>query len=624
MKCFVITPFGPGHSELVKRSSASVEQAVAKGMGAFSEVKVIAFDDSQGQYGRSEARNRAVRQASGEGADWIFFLDADDIMAPSAFIAVANLLADHDAIWGEIFEFSPEKRELLRRKDQVSPITSIKEVLLNDPSLTLQMGHFVRCKVAERYPFDSQMNAGEDFDYYLRVWKAHRCIKMECPLFFNIRGQHSGGPRSANAADWRSGTTRVLSGFCQENEIVASVSRGDRKALFRVTNPLDIIQQNLVRGRFFEERELSETLLVTPAGARILDIGSNIGNHALFFMSCGGASMVHCYEPAPDTAALLLVNIGLNKIDQERYSIRRMGIGLQKENASLHVVDPGNIGANRIHADANGDLRVDSLDNLYPEEVFDLLKIDVEGMELEVLKGGERLIERSRPVILIEVANDNKAAFFSWLTGSGFRVHRAFELVNASNYLLMPRVLRKNFYPRGLAEHHAWRPRIPLAANQPAAGWPIDDFLRRYIGEAGAAELNRDAQGAWSLRELSDAGATLAAASLPELLKRFRGFSIVLSNSLGLLDDETFEQSFGALAVSGKGIVLMDIMDARWNHAYEGGKYYRDAEYYLGQANERGYVLKHYAKLPHKAAAAHDQLEGRVTLLHFAKAGRLG
>lgn len=65
------------------------------------------------------------------------------------------------------------------------------------------------------------------------------------------------------------------------------------------------------------------------------------------------------------------------------------------------------------------------LDDLIHEQI-DTLKIDVEGAELGVLQGAERIVKESRPVIMFESGFDeliySKDAMFNWLTERGYHI----------------------------------------------------------------------------------------------------------------------------------------------------------------------------------------------------------
>ena len=52
---------------------------------------------------------------------------------------------------------------------------------------------------------------------------------------------------------------------------------------------------------------------------------------------------------------------------------------------------------------------------------IDLLKIDVEGMELEVLEGAQESIQRSRPEIVVEVIKSDEKAVSNLLEAAGYR-----------------------------------------------------------------------------------------------------------------------------------------------------------------------------------------------------------
>jgi hypothetical protein len=137
------------------------------------------------------------------------------------------------------------------RMPQVLTLASLAEVLLHDPYLTLQMGHFVRAAVAAQHPFDTDMNTGEDFDYYLRLWEKHRCRKVRDVFFVNRRGQHSSGPRSADGNQWRVAVERLLG----EARTKAGIVPGS-PAAHVVVNAKTIEYRDWLRGQRIASRDL--------------------------------------------------------------------------------------------------------------------------------------------------------------------------------------------------------------------------------------------------------------------------------------------------------------------------------------------------------------------------------
>ena len=199
----VIIPVGPGHEELYKRAANSV--AIAHRYSQrFDNVKCRIIDDSLGEKGRSYARNQGVKSAQSE---WVFFLDADDEMHPAAIMNAWEYL-NHDAVFGQIIERSGQWGEIPRT--QIPEIETFEAFKSYPPTMTVQMGHFVRTEVARKYPFSEEMNTGEDYDYYLRLWKSQDCIKINKPLMINIRGEHSQGPKSANGREWSETVSRLI------------------------------------------------------------------------------------------------------------------------------------------------------------------------------------------------------------------------------------------------------------------------------------------------------------------------------------------------------------------------------------------------------------------------------
>ncbi len=205
----------------------SVIAAFKHDPGPFSHLEFAAMEDPQGRFGRSQRRNDGIRRAMELGMEWVFFIDADDLMLPSAFSSFSLCHEEYDAVWGAILEQSPGQQPC-SRPNQVMPIHSLITLLDNDPFLTLQMGHFVRVSAASKIMFDPSMDAGEDFKYYLGLWRDFRCMKLDRPLFINRRGRHSSGPRSATGEQWTDEVSRVFVDFrIENNDLIESLRRSD-------------------------------------------------------------------------------------------------------------------------------------------------------------------------------------------------------------------------------------------------------------------------------------------------------------------------------------------------------------------------------------------------------------
>jgi hypothetical protein len=198
----IITPVGPGHDELVKRCVNSVGNA---SNGVFSNVKHVLVDDSSGELGRSKARNNGVKDCSTE---WVFFLDADDLLTEDAFDVD---LSDYDAIWGTIMIHDRTRRmKVVPRRPQHMEFYTYSEIFNAPPHETLQIGHLVKRGIALSEPFNEDMNCGEDFDYYLRVWEKYKCAKIRHAFMVNCTGSSSTGPKSATPDEWRKAVKQCL------------------------------------------------------------------------------------------------------------------------------------------------------------------------------------------------------------------------------------------------------------------------------------------------------------------------------------------------------------------------------------------------------------------------------
>ena len=120
---------------------------------------------------------------------------------------------------------------------------------------------------------------------------------------------------------------------------------------------------------------------------------------------------------------------------------RGLGVGVADREDRMRLVfsGRGGLGATSLEPDPAGEIGVAPLDSMVSGRV-DLLKIDVEGMEMSVLAGSRELIRRWRPLIFIEIANRNTLALMDWLKDANYGVARIFTDKGHANYLLAPRL----------------------------------------------------------------------------------------------------------------------------------------------------------------------------------------
>jgi FkbM family methyltransferase len=159
-------------------------------------------------------------------------------------------------------------------------------------------------------------------------------------------------------------------------------------------------------GRY--DREELDMLLVwlkrENIGGTCIDIGANIGNHSVFFADHFGE--VLSLEPHPMLFKLLCVNASLKD------NIRCFNFGASSTAQNLHFdfMTRTNLGAARIvpdrepHRNRQTVVPVKPLDS-DPDisaKTISFMKIDVEGHELEVLKGARQIIVRDKPAIAFE------------------------------------------------------------------------------------------------------------------------------------------------------------------------------------------------------------------------------
>jgi FkbM family methyltransferase len=153
---------------------------------------------------------------------------------------------------------------------------------------------------------------------------------------------------------------------------------------------------------------------VIDPGSTVIDCGANLGHHSIAFASLvGRAGRVIAIEPSPMNLILLLLNIQSSHFAD---IIRPVGAAAtaQVGEVTLSRIVLGqseNYGGVHISGRTGDICEGLPLDTLSCPAGVSLIKCDVEGAELAVLRGGRSLIEKARPILFVEA--DDKGAFDS-------------------------------------------------------------------------------------------------------------------------------------------------------------------------------------------------------------------
>lgn len=195
--------------------------------------------------------------------------------------------------------------------------------------------------------------------------------------------------------------------------------------------PMAYLSNDVYIGRAIEfynevnEIEIEFLLSLLKSDDVVVDIGANIGTHTIPFAQ--KVKKVYAFEPQLPIFDLLVENIKLNLLG-EKIELFNCALGREDNTAfSLPKIDydaPGNfggIGCTESISDKPVEVRV--LDRV-PIERIALLKIDVEGSEIDVLNGAKGHIHRSRPLLYVENDRPEKsAALIDLIQGLGYRLY---------------------------------------------------------------------------------------------------------------------------------------------------------------------------------------------------------
>lgn len=215
---------------------------------------------------------------------------------------------------------------------------------------------------------------------------------------------------------------------------------------------------NLSRWGFYEKEETERVQDLVKPGQCVVDVGSNIGYYTLVLAACvTGHGWVYAYEPHPENYALLIHNINQNhftNVVSRNVACSSLAgwlyLHLSPISSGMHTVEESMLERETYQTTSQLEVRTVILDqDLAGLHDIDFIKIDVEGHELEVLKGAHGILQEEKPILMVEYSASPKV--ISFLESLDYVI----DIVNEKNLFAFPSTPSDDI-PRdrsSLAEH---------------------------------------------------------------------------------------------------------------------------------------------------------------------------
>jgi FkbM family methyltransferase len=212
-----------------------------------------------------------------------------------------------------------------------------------------------------------------------------------------------------------------------------------------VVIPGDVVSDEIIVAGLYEETVLVPLFrrFLVPWASNFtkgvaLDVGANIGNHAMYFLR--HFAKVIAFEPNPVALAVLRCNVVLADAET-RVQVMPFGLGVRAETLNFRHDQAGNLGGSGFEAAGaregcliacemrRGDDLLSTV--LKDDDSVAMIKLDIEGGEFAALQGLRSTIVRHKPVILFEshraTGQGGSLEIFTYLRSLGYCAFYAVE-----------------------------------------------------------------------------------------------------------------------------------------------------------------------------------------------------
>ena len=258
--------------------------------------------------------------------------------------------------------------------------------------------------------------------------------------------------RGANRADVQYFSHSDYGQYSHEEPVCVSTHYRGKHVLFSC-NPHNHFERKIIKQGFDNHPVLDYMADYAQPNTIVLDIGANVGVYAVPLAAAFRDVTVHAFEPNSAVVDKLLENGCLNHL--KNLVIHSCAVADSVGVRDFYQFDNDislsslNYHATEIHGKpVTHKIQTETIDHLFAgdsKQKIRFIKIDVQGSELECLRGAHSVIEKHLPVILFEhedihfetpaIAQDKKNAIAEILSKFGYKT---FYLTRFNHRLLLP------------------------------------------------------------------------------------------------------------------------------------------------------------------------------------------
>lgn len=195
--------------------------------------------------------------------------------------------------------------------------------------------------------------------------------------------------------------------------------------------------------------KLESSTLKSMKNKDIIDVGGFIGDSAIVFLEFSDR-FIHTFEATRSNFALLLKTLEINKDFREvnRIIPQNLGLGAKSEKLKINLCGSGSSLINEVGSEFE-ECQIITLDSYASKNNIEIgfIKVDIEGFEMEFLKGAIEVIKAQKPAMLISIYH-NESDFFEikpWIEGLNlgysFKIIKPIDAQSTNETILFCEVL---------------------------------------------------------------------------------------------------------------------------------------------------------------------------------------